>query len=634
LNDNRAVYRSRLLLDSDEASRSASLGRIYSDLGFQNLAMVEGWNSLNTDPTNFSAHRLLADSYAAQPRHEIARVSELFQSQMLQPVNTTPIQPSLGESSLFLISSQGPAALSFNEFNPLFNRDQINFQGSLLTSGDDTLAGEGIVAGIEKRFSYSAGYSGYSTDGFRENSFQDDKIGNLFTQFELGSTTSAQVEARYRKRETGDLELRFLEDDFSPFQTETTEGANVRVGLRQEVGPAVTLLASYMYSDRDTDFALPNPLTGETFALVRNERADSAEGQILFRSSIWKLVAGGGYFNINADETTIFSHTDPVAGLIFSDTITGERRIRHTNLYAYSHLSLPTRLTFTLGVSGDLFEEEGEFLDLFFDPTAPPFPPVPVNPPPVLGDRDRLNPKAGLTWSLKSGTTLRGAWFTTLKRTLITDQTLEPTQVAGFNQFYDDPSATESEVWGAAIDQKFGSRVFAGVEFGGRKLTIPQLLFRNGVNLTLEELDGDERMARSYLFVAPHRWLTFGAEYEYENLKRDPDLFLSFTDVKTHKVPLSARFFHPIGLGAMLGATYLQQTGTFVQPGLPPVDGDRDFWVIDAALRYRLPRRYGFIVAGVNNLTDQQSTYEATDSRNLSLRPGHVLFGRVVLAFP
>jgi tetratricopeptide (TPR) repeat protein len=43
LNDNRAVYRSRLLLDQDLAARSASLGRIYNDLGFQQLALVEGW---------------------------------------------------------------------------------------------------------------------------------------------------------------------------------------------------------------------------------------------------------------------------------------------------------------------------------------------------------------------------------------------------------------------------------------------------------------------------------------------------------------------------------------------------------------------------------------------------------------
>ncbi|HEY6072305.1 MAG TPA: FecR domain-containing protein, partial [Anaerolineales bacterium] len=82
LNDNRAVYRSRLLLDGDLAARSASLGRIYNDLGFQQIALVEGWKSVNYDPSNYSAHRFLADSYAALPRHEIARVSELLQSQL------------------------------------------------------------------------------------------------------------------------------------------------------------------------------------------------------------------------------------------------------------------------------------------------------------------------------------------------------------------------------------------------------------------------------------------------------------------------------------------------------------------------------------------------------------------------
>ena len=99
LNDNRAVYRSELLLDSDNASRSASLARIYTDLGFQQLALVEGFKSVNADPTNFSAHRFLSDTYSVLPRHEIARVSELLQSQLLQPVNMTPIQPRSGEAT-------------------------------------------------------------------------------------------------------------------------------------------------------------------------------------------------------------------------------------------------------------------------------------------------------------------------------------------------------------------------------------------------------------------------------------------------------------------------------------------------------------------------------------------------------
>ena len=86
LNDNRAVYRSQLLLDADLAARSASLGRIYSDLGFQSWRSSKAGSRSTPTRRNFSAHRFLADSYAALPRHEIARVSELLQSQLLQPI--------------------------------------------------------------------------------------------------------------------------------------------------------------------------------------------------------------------------------------------------------------------------------------------------------------------------------------------------------------------------------------------------------------------------------------------------------------------------------------------------------------------------------------------------------------------
>ncbi len=633
LNDNRAVYRSRLLLDSDLAARSASLGRVFSDLGFQDLALVEGWKSVNTDPSNFSAHRLLADSYAALPRHEIARVSELFQSQMLQPLNFTPIQPQLAESNLLLIASQGPSALAFNEFNPLFNRDQANVQGNFMGGSDSTAAGDVIISGITRKVSYSVGYSGFKTDGFRENNSQDDKIADGFLQAALSPSTSLQAEVRYRELKTGDLGLHFFEDDYSRFQAETDTTTTARFGLRQDLGPSAVLLASYMYADKQIDFALPDPDLGQNFAVGRKERSDSLEAQVQARGSALKLVAGAGYFNIDSRETDTFALEDPVFG--FTDITNGDSTTKHTNLYAYLYWSPLANLTFTVGASEDLFDENGTFFEDVQFPDVPPGEPAPIEPPPVLGKRDQFNPKAGITWSIKSGTTLRAAWFKALKRTLITDQTLEPTQVAGFNQFYDDPTATQSDVWGAAIDQKFGSRVFGGLEYNARDLTIPHLLLENGVAWTVTDKPGNESLARAYLFAAAANWLTIGAEYQYENIERDPELFLSFSKAKTQRVPLSVRFFLPSGFGAMVGATYLKQEGEFKPAnGIEYLPGSRSFWVYDAAVRYVLPKRYGHIVVGVNNLTDEKSTYEATDPRNLGIRPGRFAYARVVLAYP
>ncbi len=164
LNDNRAVYRSRLLLDSDLAARSASLASIYSDLGFQQRALVEGWKSVNTDPTNYSAHRFLADSYSALPRHEIARVSELLQSQLLQPLNVIPVQPLLAETESYILEGAGPSQASFNEFNPLFLRNRTAFQGSGVIGSNNILGDELILSGVQDRLSYSVGQFYYRTD--------------------------------------------------------------------------------------------------------------------------------------------------------------------------------------------------------------------------------------------------------------------------------------------------------------------------------------------------------------------------------------------------------------------------------------------------------------------------------------
>src|SRR5438093_2650685 len=415
LNDNRAVYRSRLLLDADLAARSASLGRIYSDLGFQHIALVEGWKSVNTDPSNFSAHRFLADSYSALHRHEIARVSELLQSQLLQPINITPIQPHLAESNLPLISAGGPGGLSFNEFNPLFNRDGVTFQMSGLAGEDSTYAGEGVLSGIYKKASFSLGGFHFQTDGLRKNNDQRDDIGNAFLQLELSPETSIQAEYRYRTLRRGDPELRFFSDNFFPGQRNEEERHTVRLGARHDFSPGSIILGSFIYQDaqfsvRDTQVVVP-PVT--FLDAKRPERAYGSEFQHLFRSQYFNLTSGIGYFKIDG-------RVDSVVELSFLPGIpipaTTNLDTKHSNGYAYSYINPLKNVTVTLGASGD------------FQTSNSPEP----------SDRRLFNPKAGITWNPFPDTTVRAAAFRVLKRTLITNQTLEPTQVANFNQFFDD----------------------------------------------------------------------------------------------------------------------------------------------------------------------------------------------------
>jgi Tfp pilus assembly protein PilF len=615
LNDNRAVYRSRLLLDSDEAARSAALARIYSDLGFQQRALAEGYSSVNTDPTNFSAHRFLADSYSALPRHEIARVSELLQSQLLQPTNITPIQPGLAESNLYLISAQGPGGLSFNEFNPIFNRNRLAFQGSGLYGSDDTWAGEGIVSGIYQKLSFSAGYNYFDTDGWRENADQKDKIANLFAQYELTYKTSIQAEYRYRDNERGDVQLNFEKDDILPTVRQTDETNSFRLGFRHEFSPASKLIGNFSYQVADRTYTEnPDPFFTLFDIDDDDEEALGGEMQYLFRSHYVNFVAGGGYFEIDRKDKIAFEFDLPP---VIREELKVDSSVDHANAYLYSYVKPIKNLTATVGASFDDFEPKDE------DSTRA---------------KDQFNPKFGLSWTLFENTTLRAAAFRVLKRTLITDQTLEPTQVAGFNQFYDELNTTDYWVYGGAIDQKFTQNLYGGISYTYRDLEVP-FTDLSGATPKVKTADWDEKILRPYIYWAPHKWLSLTAEYGWEKLERENNADQSAPgakEAKTHFFPLGINFFHPSGLSASLRATYVDQEGEFERKDSPGTfsKGEDDFFLLDAAITYRFPKRYGWFTVGVKNLLDEDFEYYDSDRDNPRILPERFVFARITLAFP
>ncbi|MGE5257407.1 MAG: tetratricopeptide repeat protein, partial [Hyphomicrobiales bacterium] len=611
LNDNRAVYRSQLYLDSDLAARSAALARIYSDLGFQQRALAEGYNSVNSDPTNFSAHRFLADSYSVLPRHQIARVSELLQSQLLQPINITPIQPGLAESNLFLISAQGPGNISFNEFNPIFTRNRIALQGSGLLGENDTKSGEGIVSGIYKKLSFSAGLTYYDTDGWRENADQKDKIADIFAQYELSTSTSIQAEYRYRDVKRGDTDLRFFDNDFFPNLTQDSNTSMGRLGFRQSFSPSSVVIGNFSYQTLNgTDQNQLDPDFG--FKFKTDQDAYGNELQHLFRSQYLNLVTGVGYFTIDGKAKDNFEIGPPP---IFQFQDKASLDFKHYNAYVYSYLKPNDKLTFTIGGSEDVQKADSELTE----------------------EKSQFNPKLGVTWNPVPDTTLRAAAFRVLKRTLITDQTVEPTQVAGFNQFFDEINATDYWVFGGAVDQKFSQKIYGGAGYTYRNLNVP-FVEVNADTLTssLANTNWREKILRSYLFWTPHDWLSLTAEYMWERLNREEDLALGAKEATTNYLPLGVNFFHPSGLSLSLKATYVDQKGKFERKDNVGVfeNGQDNFWLFDAAVRYRLPDRYGFLTVGVMNLFDKHFEYFDSDQDNLRFQPDRFAFIKLTLAFP
>ena len=323
------------------------------------------------------------------------------------------------------------------------------------------------------------------------------------------------------------------------------------------------------------------------------------------KSTYINLTSGVGYAQsdgkVDITTGTIFPPPRNIITVPSSST-----DLKHTNVYAYSYINVLKNVTFTLGASGDFATGDSAEFE----------------------DKRQFNPKFGITWNPLPSTTLRAAIFRVLKRTLITDQTLEPTQVAGFNQFFDDFNGTDAWRYGGAIDQKFTKDIFGGVEYSKRDLNSP--FVRNNI---YREQNMHEQLVRNYLFWTPHPWWGLRAEYMFERFKSDGLTNLP-ERLNTHRVPLGISFFHPFGFSATLGPTYIHQEGRFVLLNGNKRSGSEDFWTVDAAINYRLPKRYGFLTVGATNLFDKNFRFFDRDTRNPTIQPNRTFFARVTLALP
>ncbi len=619
LNDNRAIYRSKLLLDQDLATRDASLANSYDDLGFEQLAQVEATKSLSLDPANYSAHRFLSDSYVARPRHEIARVSELLQAQLLQPININPIQPRLNEINLKIIDGFGATAL--NEYTSLFERDRTRVLASGLAGNNATLAEEVVLSGLEGPLSYSLGQFHYQTDGFRENADLQHDIYDAFVQVAVTSRFNLQAEYRGRKTENGDLGLRFDASDFNPRLRSEFKQDTARLGAHFVASSQSDVIVSLIHSDRQgktMDFTGDDSIFG-----FSDDEGYLIEAQYLFRADGFNLITGVGGYNIDVQ-----SREEPVS--CAEDTCLTEANFsaKQNNAYFYTNIAMPKNTIWTFGLGYNTIEQnQDRFIDL-----------------------DSINPKFGLRWNITDNAQLRLAAFKTLKPRLVVQQTIEPSQVAGFNQFFDEPNGTTAESYGIGLDFRLTENLYGGVEGFRRNLEIP--IFNDLPSVKeYEFLDGQEKLYFGYLYWIPHPQWAIRLEYrsdkffesgefrlppEYTIISGQPSILGTY-QVDTISVPLTVRYFNSSGLFSEIGMTYVHQdvekTGLLSTSSAEPVGGSENFVLLDAAIGYRLPKRWGLLSLEARNLLDKKFHFEDLSER-LTPETGNPLFipERLVLA--
>lgn len=594
LNDNRAVYRSKLLLDRDEAARGSSLARIFDNLGFERRAVMETAKSLSFDPANHSAHRFLSDTYANTPRHEIARVSELLQAQLLQPVNVNPVQPHMAVADLNIITGTSPSAVGFNEFAPLMERNKPQVVASGVVGSNSTIGNEVVASVLYDKASISMGQFHYENNGFRPNNDQKHNIYNVFMQYALTPRLNVQAELRKRESEYGDLLMNFDRNSFREFRREVNEDI-ARAGARYALSHDQDLLFNTKFVNRkgrlsDTD-------------------GYQIELQHLFRKNYFNSTIGGGIHRFTFQEIDENTH------------------LNKDNAYIYTNANFLSNLIATFALSYDSRSRIG------------------------IDQRSKvnINPKFGLQWDLTDKFRLRAAWINTTKSPLVAQQTLEPTQVAGFNQFFDDPNGTQVQRMGIALDHRFSNELYSGIEASQRDLKVPYPS-TNIDSIGNEAIEKQtEQLYRAYLYWALHAAWVMRGEFEYEQFSRKAGN-LSVSDpvrIQTLSAPFNIEYFNASGLFARFATTFVAQDlirkevidGNVVKGHTKEQNSGFDsFFLLDASIGYRLPRRRGMVNFEVRNLLNEDFFYRTqnfytSEPVNPRYIPERTIFLRLALNF-
>jgi hypothetical protein len=447
----------------------------------------------------------------------------------------------------------------------------------------------------------------------------------MYAQWAVSSTLNLQAEVSKRNTDYGDIAMHFDPDDFDPTLRRSLDAKTARVGLRFSPNQNSTFLLSAIHTDRDgsgyqepeLQFIIPPPLpflppitlnVDGVFKGKNDEDVNQFDAAYIFQQETYNVTIGAAY--ADSDRKDTFTTSIPSLPAVPVTTQVSETDLDDTRVYAYANVKPFDGVVATIGLSYHDYDQTNL-------------------------DFDAINPKVGLRFDATDDLTLRMAYFKVVKPALSSNRTLETTQVAGFNQFFDDANGSKSKRYGLGLDWEANSALRFGGEVTRRKIDWP--ISPLGKDAFFE--GRDEWSHRAYGYWAPMDRLAVDLSLVYDKFE-SPGSDIRPTQVRTYSVPLSARYFHPRGFFAGITATYVDQkveadSSTYIYE-----TGDSSFTLVDLAVGYRFPKRSGILSLSVHNLFDKEFDYLDDSYRTFQdepsispYRPEQMIQAQVTISF-
>ena len=607
LSDSRSVYRSKFLLDQDSAMQSASVGRVYQQLGFKERGRIEALTALSADYQNATAHRLLSqtqeDLFVADTIASEQRIANLFSPLSINVVDSIGTNVSLNEySQLYERDGMRTATNTFFD-----SQDNFVKTGVLTAIKDENtvigISADGAVRdGVSDKPRTSAGTFGFSLQS--QPSWAD-----RFLLEGKGIFTGSSDSDETTDSMNGSASAAYLHR-FSPEVTGVVQSTydRERVGFYNRAYE--DLFFSTVVIDGVEDTALINGLFDER--TKRYETSVLNEAQLIAKTgrvnsivtlrNISNDVDGYTRSEIFEDD---FGELDGLGATLRS---TGPVNLSGNSVSYLGTVSATNSLQIQLG---------GEFESLEW--ASQDTPPLSSN----SSSRSLWSPKAGIVYNAGDEFALRVGYGESLGKTTRTDLiSLEPTHIGGINQRFNDLAGTRSRNFGLGLDIRPFASTYAGAEWTKRRLreNRSDALYEYIVDLDEGRGYGSVDLGENYNtpigqdFLSTYIYHVFNRNtvggIDYRFVKEDTN-GLDPNMSRDHRAKIFGRYFLSGGLFMQGSAVYRYQSRlNSVVFG----DGADGGWLMGAGVGYRLPTRQGLILLDVQNIFGQdiqldQETY-------------------------
>jgi cytochrome c-type biogenesis protein CcmH/NrfG len=627
-NDNRSVFRSKLLLDQDQAVGSVNLASIYRDAGMSDVSVREAASAVNDDYANASAHLFLSDAYndLRDPtqfnlRYETVWFNELLLANLLSPVGGGRLSQEVSQQ----------------EYSKLFQQNGLSLASSTDVRSDGMYHEQASQSGIDGDTAYALDLDYHHNDGIRPNNGLDDLEWDTTIKQQVTAHDTALMLVQYQDYHSGDNFNYYNPASARPnYKFDEYQHPILVGGWDHEWSPGIRtlVLLSRLTDEQDfSDKAAPEFVLGEDPLGAINSVNTSVGFDVNYHNNFdiysaevnqiceWDRVtlSAGARYQAGKFQTQDFLQNPTGLGILFGTPVaagsTDENFDRVTG-YGYLTVKPVEHLLLTGGFAYD----EATFPDNYRQP--------PVTP--GEDSRSQLGPKAALVWSPVSQATLRAVYTRSLGGISLDESyRLEPTELAGFPQAFrslisesvvGSVDAPTYDTLGLALDLKLGPHTFAGIQVEQLKsavsrsdgvLTLPNGLFPAVSASTPEQLDYRERTASVSLNQLVGDKLVLGTSYGitrsglHDVLSAIPVAVFPLADQMEkstlQQVAAYVQFNHPSGFFSRAEAHWYGQSNS----GWTPAEPGDHFFQYNLFAGYYFAHRRAELEVGILNLTGE-----------------------------